>query len=289
LFQQQQQLNGNSNGEQPGQQPEFQEGGLQTLNTFGNSKVNTYGFSNDEYLLEGNYSPEMPDSTSLASMPTRSTEGMEQYSSTGFLPKLGGISAEGTLGTAATIAPAALNIGRGLFGEAEQMDPRDYYNPYGSSAINRMRNRSFDVDPMLEANRAAERRGRYNLRNTARTRGELLSGYAPLSAARSRADMEAYSRREQAENQYAGQTAQMEANIGQQRASTRMRIDDMNARARANKRNMLGTGLSQASQYAQLRKQRQGLQEADQARVQMLKEMYPQFWEQLIPDSYNQN
>ncbi len=290
LFQQQQQLNGDSTGErggqqqmqqpqmqqqmpqqqmqQPmGQQPQFQEGGLTGLNPFENPQLNI-------------------DTSTLAPTAQRSTAGMSQYSP-GILANLGAQAggAGGMLGTAATLAPALYNIGRGLFGKTEEINPSDYYNPYEASALNTMRNRSVNVDPMLEANRAAERTGKYNLRSGARTRGELLSGYAPLSAARSRADMDAYSRQQQLENQYAGQTAQMEAQLGQQRASTRFKVDDVNARARAAQRNMTGTGLSQLSQYAQLRTQRKGLQEADAARVNMLKEMYPQFWESLVPEN----
>ena len=49
------------------------------------------------------------------------------------------------------------------------------------------------------------------------------------------------------------------------------------------RRNMLGAGLGQLSQYAQIKQQGAGLKEADQMRVEALKQMFPDIWNKLLP------
>lgn len=183
--------------------------------------------------------------------------------------------------TIGTLAPALYNIGQGLFGRTQKFNASDYYNPNEAAATNLMRRRSVNMDPMLEANRTAASTARYNARNVARTRGELLGSYAPIAAGQSRADASVYMAQQQAENQYRGETAGMMANLGAQKAATNLQVADMNARSAAARRGMLGAGLSQIGQYAQLRQQASGLKEADRMRVNALKQMFPDVWGKL--------
>jgi hypothetical protein len=265
LFQTQQAMNGDSNGQQPGQ-PEFQEGGMTGLNPFQDTQFNV-------------------DTSTLAPTQMQDTSGMSQYNpgTVGKLSaSLGGEGLGGALGGIASVAPALYNIGRGIFGNPKQYESKQFRNPYEATALNRMRNRTYNADPEIEAARNASRVARSNVRNAARTRGELLGAYAPISAAETRAMSQAYANKQNIENQYATQTAGMEAQLGQQRAATEMQVSDMNARSRASRRNMLGTGLSQLSQYAQIGQQRKNLRQADALRAQAFREMFPNFGDNLL-------
>jgi hypothetical protein len=232
------------------------------------------------------------NSTGTPSKYNKAEEGMEvidwdqlgtgKTSATGLLGRAQNMDWAGIGNTAATLAPALYNVGQGLFGKQQRFKASDYYNPNEASATNLMRRRTINVDPMLEANRTAASQARYNVRNAARTRGELLGSYAPIAAGQSRADMAAYSTKQQAENQYMGELAGMQAQLGAQKAATNFQVADMNARTAAAQRGMLGAGLGQLSQYAQLSKQRKGLEEADRMRIEAMKQMFPDVWDKVL-------
>ena len=209
--------------------------------------------------------------------------GIGKTSATGLLGRAQNIKWGNVANTALTLAPALYKVGQGLFGKQQRFKASDYYNPNEASATNLMRRRTINVDPMLEANRTAASQARYNVRNAARTRGELLGSYAPIAAGQSRADMAAYATKQQAENQYMGELAGMQAQLGAQKAATNFQVADLNARTAAAQRGMLGAGLGQLSQYAQLAKQRKGLEESDRMRTEALKQMFPDVWNKILP------
>ena len=182
--------------------------------------------------------------------------------------KLAGV-AEG-LGT---YAPMIYNIGKGLFGKAEKLDAGDYYNPYEGEALSQMSGRRYDAAPQLAANTTAFGVGNRNIATASRTRGEMLSGYAGTSAAKAQADASVLANANNVNNQYAAEYAQMLGNFGQQRASTKLGINDINARNKSAKEQFLTTGLSQLSQVAQSNKLRRGQQNADAMRINALNDM----------------
>lgn len=184
-------------------------------------------------------------------------------------------------GNVAALAPALYNIGSGLFGKAEKMNPEDYYNPYEAQALSAMENRRIDLDPIIEENRAAAATARYNLRSGARTRSELLGGYAPIAAGEARGNAMARMQAQQLNNQYSGETANMMAKLGAQRAATSMEIADMNAQNKSAKRKMIAEGLTQLGKFGQVAAQRKNLKEADDTRIETLKYMYPEIWPEL--------
>ena len=186
---------------------------------------------------------------------------------------LGGAKFDAT--SALQLAPAIYNIGQGLFGKPDLQDPSDYSNTLGLAEAAKLKGRKYDVDPELRASRRAFDTGRRNLRSAARSRGELLSGYAGLSAREAGAEADIYSRKQNIENQYASEAAQAYMGLGAQEAANRARVDDYNARARAAQQNLLGTGLSQVSQIAQAGMQRENQREADRLRLSNLQTMYP--------------
>lgn len=216
-----------------------------------------------------NLQPKMAPASASKLSPMSTTDvGGNGANMGGALSKIGNI-AEGV----GTYAPMVYNIGKGLFGKAEKLDANDYYNPYEAQALSSMANRKYNVDPQLEANRNAFSVGNRNISTAARTRGEMLSGYAGTAAAKAQADSSVLANANNVNNQYAAEYAQMLGNFGQQRASTKLGINDINARNKAAQNQFLTTGLSQLSQVAQTNKLNRGQQKADTMRINALNDM----------------
>ena len=140
-----------------------------------------------------------------------------------------------------------------------------------------MKDRKYNIDPMLEANRTSYSTANRNLATAARTRGELLSGYGANAYGKSLADMQAWATKNNEENRYAGESASMYANLGQNRAQSRFAVDNYNARSRAAKENMLGTGITQVGQLAQNYMLNRNRTEADKMRMGALQQMYSNY------------
>ena len=204
------------------------------------------------------------DTKTLAKMPTAAPA-----------PKSGNFG--NTVTGIAQALPAVYNIAQGLFGKADTLNANDYTNPYEGAAIKVMQNRKYNIDPMLEANRVAYSTANRNLASAARTRGELLSGYGASAYGKSMADMQAWATKNNEENRYAGDTASIYANLGQQRASNQMYVSDYNARARAAKQNLIGTGITQVGQLAQNYALNRNRSKADEMRTKALQHMYSNY------------
>ena len=154
------------------------------------------------------------------------------------------------LNTASTLAPVAYNIGKGLQ-SPEQLNAPDYYNPYNDQVRATIANRRYNVQPELEANQLAEATYYRNLREGAPSQAQYLGGLQAGQIATQRADATALARKQNIDNQYLAEQAQTDASLGRDMANVNYQIADVNARSRANQRNLLGTGLGQLSQYTQ--------------------------------------
>jgi hypothetical protein len=191
---------------------------------------------------------------------------------------LGNVNWGKILGGAAALAPVGYNLIQGMK-PAEQLEASDYYNPQYGQAIDLMANRRFDVDPLLEANRTAQAVGNYNVRSMAGGlgAGAVASNQLANTAQRMRADQAAYAQKQNMDNQYLGQEAQMRATLGAGRASTNYQVAQDNLAAEAARRAHLGAGFSGLSQFAQTQQLMGGQRQADQQRLQILQGMEPMF------------
>jgi len=175
---------------------------------------------------------------------------------------------------AATAAPTAYNIFQGLR-KPQELQSRDFYNPYEGKALDLMSNMKYNIDPQLQANR----RGFNQMsRNIAGASGGAAGSYlANIGAAQGRkqaADAQAYGTKQNIENQYRGALANAYGTFGQQRAATDLSIQDINDRNRAAKQQMLSSGLTGVSQLAQQNRYMSNLSEADKIRAKTLQGMY---------------
>lgn len=192
-----------------------------------------------------------------------------------------------TFNTLGTLSPVLYNSFVGLK-KPDYLNASDYYNPYEGELRNLMgqgetlmANRRYNINPQLEANRAAQNALNRNITNVSTSTGNLMSNLLGSSAARMRSDAAAYAAKQNADNQYRGQEAQYLANygnvlgqLGAQKAQTRYGVDVYNQQTLANKRNYLGTATSQLSQYLQNRELMRNQAERDKEQLQILPEIF---------------
>ncbi len=152
------------------------------------------------------------------------------------------------VGTAAQFAPAAYNLGMGMFGEKQTLSAADYRNPYRQRL---MEDYKYNIRPELEASELAYQTGRRNLRQVAPSTGSLLTGYTALAGTRMRADAAAYARKQNIERQAEMQQAGLLGQMGGQEAQMKFKVDQYNAMVEAAREGAKAEGISQfgASAY----------------------------------------
>ena len=180
----------------------------------------------------------------------------------------------GIAGAVGSFAPGLYNL-YNAFQKPEVENPKDYYNPQYNNAMSLMRNRRFDVRPLLEQNQMNQNTYNRNLRNTASSRGELLSNMGGGYANRLRSDSAAYTQKSQMDAGYRGEEAQMRAQLGQQRAQTNMQVGDWNARNRAAQRNYGAAAAGNIGDASSLLLRNRNMKSADAMRTEAMAAAFP--------------
>lgn len=156
------------------------------------------------------------------------------------------------LGDWLDLAPTAYNLIQGIRGpEIED----NVLNPYAGATARTMARRRMNINPAREANRRSRAIANYNAANMNANTGANLAfrTQAAVSEYANNADM--YATKQNADNAYLGEYANMMNNLGQQFVQGQRLTDDANARNRAMSRTFTGTGLSQLGQWNQVRRQ----------------------------------
>lgn len=188
----------------------------------------------------------------------------------------------GLLNTAAQLAPVGYNLIQGMR-PADHLRAQDYYNPQYGQAIDLMMNRRYDVSPELQAAQTRQAISDYNTRTAyaGMGSGAVASNVMASRAQRARDEQAAYARKQNIDLGYMGQEAAMRARLGGERAGTDLNIDVFNQQSDAARRNMLGTGFGQLSQWAQMQQFMGNQQGRDAQRLDIMRQMYPLFFEKL--------
>lgn len=178
---------------------------------------------------------------------TATTNDLPSHSGT--LGDQGGIGTNETkqtaLNAAGTYAPAAYNIGMGLFGKVGKLNADDYIN---NTKLSNWRN---NINPQLKASDEAFASGHAGLRGSGAGGGAYL---ANMQALANQQGMQKAGIHANAENDYNSrqlQIDQMNASRGDQAAQMRLQIAQYNAQAKAAKTKTLQEGLGQIGQIAQ--------------------------------------
>ena len=188
-------------------------------------------------------------------------------------PDWGGIGMQ-----ALALAPDIYNLGHALFSKPEKVERNRYFNPYTNQIRSRMNDRRFNIDPILAGNRTAN--AVYN-RNAASASGgdrsRLLSNLMGGLNARYGADAAAYAQKNNMDNQYLGQQAEMDMNLGNMNARGLMMSDDINAQNMAAKRNFGASAASGLQSYALNQMQMQNQMNSQNAYLDVLQRVNPFF------------
>lgn len=188
----------------------------------------------------------------------------------------------GALGTLGELAPTLYNLGQGLFGKREEIDPNKYNNPYEGQINSLMANRRYNIDPELIGNENAFRTTAANMRNLGGSRGQVMSNLTGAQNVKQFGDMSAYSQKKNMENQYAGEYANMLYGLGRDKSMTAMTVDESNAMNRAAGRNMTASGMTGLQQYLLTRRQMKNQASRDKLLIDAIR-AYSRYTDKWIP------
>ena len=183
-----------------------------------------------------------------------------------------------TASTLGQLAPIMYNIGQGMFGKTEDYNYNKYTNPYIGSIRSTMRNRRYNIDPQLEANRLTQAAYNRNLSQAGASPSQLYANMLAGVSGRQRADAAAYAEMQNMNNQYLGQQAEMDYNLGRDVSGLKQYGYEANLRNRAAKRNYMSTGLTQLQQYAQVQELMKNQKISDKQKLNLLKDIIPNFF-----------
>lgn len=147
---------------------------------------------------------------------------------------------------------SGLSLSTGLFPSRRRPEVEDQViNPY-SGAINRaMASRKLNIEPTLAANRRSRAIARNNMARLNPNTGMNLAYGNQLATGEYAQNASVYANRDNANNQYLGEYANMMNNLGQQYVQNTVLTNDLNARNRAAARNFGATAAGQLGQWFQ--------------------------------------
>lgn len=183
----------------------------------------------------------------------------------------------GKVGTfAMQAAPMLYNMFKGLQ-RPDKVTPN--YNPYEGDIRNAMRNRRFNVDPTLNANRVAQAVSNRNIRSAANSRGELMGNLGAAQNYRMAGDAAAYAQKNNMDNQYLAEQAQMDAQLGSQRAQMDWMTQTAQAQNKAATNSFLGQGFNDLGEFSQVQQQMKNQKFRDAQLAGLYPDMYSQIYQ----------
>ena len=154
-------------------------------------------------------------------------------------------------------------------------------NPY-SGAINRaMASRKLNIEPTLAANRRSRAIARNNMARLNPNTGMNLAYGNQLATGEYAQNASVYANRDNANNQYLGEYANMMNNLGQQYVQNTVFTNDLNARNRAAARNFGATAAGQLGQWSQTKEKMRNQARRDRQILPYLQNFLRYFTESL--------
>ena len=150
------------------------------------------------------------------------------------------------------------------------------YNPYANAILNTMRNRRYNVNPVLrdiERNRAITN---YDASQMNTNTGANLAFRLQNAVNTNRAIADIRAQESNINNAYLSEYANMLNNLGRQWAAETTRVDDANMANRAAARNIRRAGLSGISQWFQNRELMNNQRERDNAMLELYRDFLSQ-------------
>ena len=124
-------------------------------------------------------------------------------------------------------------------------------NPYLGNISRAMANRRSNINPVREANRRSRAISNYNLSQMSPNTGASLAARNLYAVGEYGSNAALIGAKQNADNAYIGEQAQMLGNLGNQYVTNQMSIDDINARNRAARRAYGSAATSQLGKWGQ--------------------------------------
>jgi hypothetical protein len=157
------------------------------------------------------------------------------------------------------------------------LKPEAYTNPYNNYTRNTLRKIRYNVQPELDENRLAQATYQRALREASPSASSLHGGMQVGSLNTMRANAGVLARKQNVDAQYLADQAQMDYNLGNNLAQTKLTIQDINDRNAAARRNYTATGLGQLGQYSQTKQLMNNQMVRDAQRLNLLPALVQNF------------
>lgn len=177
-----------------------------------------------------------------------------------------------SIGTSALqYAPIAYNMFQSMRKPEKERLPENY-----NKGLSALRNRKFNIEPTLDANRTAQQVFDTNAIQSGAGSGSVMSNRLGSMGSRMRADSAAYAQKNNVENQYAGEYAQGEFGVG----AAQRGVDVANLQNEAARRGFMSAGMGQMSNAVQRNQIMKNMSARDKQRLEILGKWYPMFAKQ---------
>lgn len=161
-------------------------------------------------------------------------------------------------------------------------------NPYEGSTLRTLAKRRTNINPIIDANRQARSIANYNASNLNSDTGANLALRSQMAVDEYRNNANLFATKQNTDNQYLGDYANMLNNLGQQREQAQTYANDINARNRAASRNYAGTAASQLGQWSQVQQQMRNQRNRDEMIMPFLQSFLEAgFTKQQVQDMVN--
>lgn len=124
-------------------------------------------------------------------------------------------------------------------------------NPYLGNINSAMASRRANVTPVLDANRRSRAITNYNLSQMSPNTGASLAARNLYAVGEYGSNAAVYSAKQNADNAYIGEQAQMLGNLGNQYVTNQMTVNDLNARNKAARRAYGSAAMTQLGKWGQ--------------------------------------
>lgn len=166
--------------------------------------------------------------------------------------------------------PSIATLAAGMFNQPEYES--QVYNPYAGAVNRALARRRINIEPTLAANRRSRAISNRNLANLSPNTGANLAARTQSAVSEYAQNADLYANRDNANNQYLADAANMMNNLGQQFAQNAVYTNDVNARNRAAARSARNRSIESYNKWYQNKQLMKNQMERDKALYPLLKD-----------------
>lgn len=143
------------------------------------------------------------------------------------------------------------------------------YNPYANTVQRTMGSRRYNIEPVMRSIKEGASIANYNAAQVSPNTGANMAFRVQNALNADKALTDLYAQKQNIDNTYKGEYANMLNSLGQQYVQAHNLATDLNARSRANARNIQREGMSQLSDYLQMNRRMRNQKANDMAMLDL--------------------